>query len=115
MNTAKRPTSQNNTFTLGKNRLVFAFNTPIKETGYLSETFDTTKKPAYATPWIEALIECNDNEFLFRTVLGNTFGILRSRAATEKLDYIQNIKLNGVDVWCIDDGNTVCLMTKEEY
>lgn len=31
------------------NDIVFSFDSPVKETGCLSESFDYMKKPAYAT------------------------------------------------------------------
>lgn len=96
------------------NTISFAFDTPIRETGYLTETFDPSKKSAYATLWIQELIH-SKNDIALQMVLWAIFGTLSKSAKIQKLDYIQNITLNGVDVWCIDDGESICLMTKGEY
>jgi hypothetical protein len=96
------------------NTVSFAFDAPIRETGYLAETFDLGKKSAYATLGIQELIYSKDY-IVLQIVLWAIFSTLSKTAKIQKLDYIQNITLNGVEVWCIDDGESICLMTKGEY
>lgn len=102
------------TISLHWNIVYFSFDAPIRETGYLAETFDLSKKRAYATLWIQELIH-SKNDIVLQIVLWAIFGTLGKTAKIQKIDYIQNITLNGVEVWCIDDGEIICLMTKGEY
>ena len=96
------------------NSIFFYFNSPEKETGYLSETFDLSKKRAYATSGIQEILHFR-NDLVLQVILWAIFGTLNKTAKLQKLDYLQNIRINEVDVWCIDDGENICLMTKEEY
>ncbi len=92
----------------------FSFNPPSAETWFLAEDFDFIKKPAYATTGIQELLKY-DNELQLQSILWKIFHTINSTVQVQKLDYLQNININGVDTWIIDDGNTICLMTKEEY
>lgn len=96
------------------NSITFAFNIPTKETGYLSETFDIREKRAYATCWIEELLKF-EWDIMLQMILGAIFGTLSKTAKIQKLDYLQYITINEVEVWCIDNGESICLMRKEEY
>ncbi|GAB0175324.1 MAG: hypothetical protein HHAS10_12030 [Candidatus Altimarinota bacterium] len=96
------------------NTITFSFNTPVSETGFLSENFDLTKKSAYATIGIQDLLKFK-NDIQLQFILSKIFSAINETAKIQKLDYFQNININGNDVWCIDDGNTICLMLKEEY
>jgi hypothetical protein len=41
---------------IGKTPVIFEFNPPEEEIGFISEDFDFVKKPAYATPGIGELL-----------------------------------------------------------
>lgn len=96
------------------NTINFSFNAPVSETNYLAETFDLTKKSAYATIWIQDLLKFK-NDIQLQFILSKIFSSISKTARVQKLDYFQNININWADIWCIDDGNTICLMLKEEY
>lgn len=96
------------------NSIHFALNVPTKETGYLSETFDLREKRAYATSGIEEVLKFQWDVML-QMILWAIFGILNKTAKIQKLDYLQHIIINDTEVWCIDNGESICLMRKEEY
>lgn len=96
------------------NNITFSFNPPVSETWFLAEDFDFTKKPAYATQWVQELLKYT-NELQIQSILWKIFHTITSTVEVQKLDYLQNININWVDTWLIDDGNTICLMTKGEY
>lgn len=97
---------------IGKLEVKFEFNPPVSETGFLKEDFDSVTKPAYATPGIAEAIEPSAPT---RLAVTEIFRIFRERARTTPLDYLQKLSLNGTEAWCLDDGNSVCLLTPSEY
>jgi hypothetical protein len=94
--------------------LTFELNAPTSETGYLKEDFDFLTKWWYATEWIQELLSIS-NEIALQILLGKVFSYLKTKAKIEKLDYLQKIRVNNIETWLIDDGNTICWMRKEEY
>lgn len=96
------------------NSINFSFNPPVSETWYLWEDFDLNKKSAYATIWVQELLKFS-NDLQLQVILWKIFSAISSKTKVQKLDYFQNININGTDVWLIDDGNTICLMKKDEY
>lgn len=115
----KRPTyslithfSKMKAIQIGNLEITFELNTPEEEVGFISEDFDFLKKTAYATPGIAELIgNCHSVNFTISEIFRN----LRNEAQSQKLDYLQKLNIRSTQVWCIDDGNSICLMTKEEY
>jgi hypothetical protein len=97
---------------IGRIEVKFEFNPPVEETGFLKEGFDSVAKPAYATPGIAEIIERSTP---IQPVVSEIFRIFRERAKHSSLDYLQKLSLDGEKVWCIDDGNSVCLLTPAEY
>jgi hypothetical protein len=96
------------------NNIKFNFNSPVEETWHISEDFDFNKKTAYATLWIQELIKYN-NETQIRLVIWEIFKTLKKQTNSQKLDYLQVININWIDTWCIDNWESICLLTKEEY
>ncbi len=96
------------------NSIKFNFNLPIEETWYISENFDYIKKSAYATSWIKDLLKFT-NEIQVSLIIWEIFKILKNQTNSQKLDYLQTIIINDIEVWCIDNWDSICLMTKEEY
>lgn len=97
---------------IGKLEVKFAFNGPVDETWFLGEDFDFMKKPAYATP---GSTEAIGHSTPTRLAISEIFRIFRERAKLSPLDYLQKLTLNGTETWCIDDGNSICLLLPEEY
>lgn len=96
------------------NSISFSFSRPVKETGYIWETFDFLQKPAYATLGIQELIREEKGDTV-QFVLSAIFQAYKKEAQKQPLDYLQVLTINGVEVWIIDDGAEICLMTKGEY
>ncbi len=96
------------------NNIEFSFNSPVEETWYISEDFDFNKKTAYATQWIQELLKSN-NEIQMSLIIWEVFKTLKKQTNSQKLDYLQTIKINNIEVWCIDNWDSICLLTKEEY
>ncbi len=96
------------------NTIQFQFNSPTAETNFLREDFDIIHKPSCVTIWIEELMN-TDNEFELNEIYSKILTTLSIQAKIIKLDYLQKISINNIEVWCIDDGNSICLMTKSEY
>lgn len=96
------------------NSIKFNFNLPIEETWYISENFDYIQKSAYATQWIKSLLKYN-NEIQISLLIWEIFKTLKNQNNSQKLDYLQTLIINNIEVWCIDNWDTICLMTKEEY
>lgn len=96
------------------NDISFTFSLPIEETGFLWEDFNYKNKKAYATLWIQDLIIA-DSPMLLQLIIWTIFQAFYSEAQKNKLDYLQALTLNGTEVWCIDNGDTICIMKKEEY
>lgn len=102
------------TFEFLWNKIIFSFNSPVQETWYISEDFDFTKKSSYATLWVQKLLKF-DNDFQLQFIISWIFKILKEETKNQKLDYLQIININSVEIWCIDNWDTICLLTKEEY
>lgn len=96
------------------NNISFQFNIPLEETGFLWENFNYKTKPAYATVWIQDLIIA-DSEILLQLIVWTIFQAFYNEAQKNKLDYLQVLTINNIEVWCIDNGDTICIMKKEEY
>lgn len=101
-------------YTLSGIILIFELNAPTSETGYLKEDFDFLQKWAYATDGIQELLDI-PNEVLLQIFLGKVFSYIKTKAKLQKLDYLQRVRINNIETWLIDDGNTICWMTKSEY
>ncbi len=102
------------TFEFLWNKIIFSFNSPVQETWYISEDFDFTKKSSYATLWVQTLLKF-DNDFQLQFIIWEIFKILKEETKNQKLDYLQIININNIEIWCIDNWDTICLLTKEEY
>lgn len=102
------------TFEFLWNKIIFSFNSPTKETLYLNEDFDFNKKQSYSTQWVQELLKF-DNDFQLQFIISWIFKILKEETKNKKLDYLQIININNTEIWCIDNWDTMCLMTKEEY
>ncbi|EKD44439.1 MAG: hypothetical protein ACD_71C00130G0001 [uncultured bacterium (gcode 4)] len=102
------------TLTLEGNVIEFKFNPPIEETNFTSEDFDFQRKPSYATIGITELIQA-DNDIVASMVVGRTFRELAETAKVQDLDYLQVVVINQEETWIIDNGSTLCWMTKSEY
>lgn len=96
------------------NSISFNFNSPIQETWFLNENFNYFQKSAYATSWIKSLLKY-DSDIQIQLIIWEIFKILKNQTSSQKLDYLQTIIINNIEVWCIDNWDTICLMTKEEY
>lgn len=96
------------------NQISFNFSSPLEETGFLWEDFDYKKKTAYATIWIQDLIIA-DSEILLQLIVWTIFQAFYSEAQKNKLDYLQVLTINWTEVWCIDNGDSICILLKEEY
>lgn len=96
------------------NSINFSFNPPVSETWYLWEDFDLNKKSAYITIGIQDLLN-TENEFEVNEIYSKILKTISDKAKISKLDYLQKVSINWIETWCIDDWNTICLMTKEEY
>ncbi len=96
------------------NNIVFQFNSPLAETNFTAEDFDLAKKSAYVTIGIQDLLN-TDYEFEVNEIYSKILTTISSKAKTIKLDYLQKISINWIEVWCIDNWDNICLMTKEEY
>lgn len=101
-------------YTLSGVTLIFELNAPTAETGYLKEDFDFLQKWVYATDGIQELLDIS-NELALQILLGKVFSYLRTKAKIKKLDYLQKVRVHNIETWLIDDGNTICWMTKSEY
>lgn len=96
------------------NNISFNFSAPLEETGFLWENFDYKKKTAYATSGIQDLIIA-DSPILLQLIIWTIFQAFFSEAQKNKLDYLQVLVINNVEVWCIDNGDSICILLKEEY
>jgi hypothetical protein len=56
-----------------------------------------------------------DNDFQLQFIIAWIFKILKEETKNQKLDYLQVININWVEIWGIDNWDTICLLTKEEY
>lgn len=102
------------TYTIWWNTISINFSLPIEETGFIWEDFDYKKKHAYATIWIQELIKHN-TDISLQLILWTIFQAYYNKAQESKLDYLQTLTINDIEVWIIDNGETICIMTKEEY
>lgn len=102
------------TFEFLWNKITFSLNSPTKETWFLNEDFDFNKKSSYATLWVQELLKF-DNDFQLQFIIAWIFKILKEETKNQKLDYLQVININNTEIWCIDNWDTICLLTKEEY
>lgn len=100
--------------TIWNTSIEFQFNEPLEETWFISETFDIRQKPAYGTNWITDIIK-GKSEIHTQLIIGQIFQEFYQTAKIQKLDYLQKLSINEIEVWCIDNGSTICLLTKEEY
>lgn len=98
-------------YNIHRNHIIFALN---PQTSYLAEDFDFRHKGARITPWIEEMLDIQ-NEVTLRLFLGNVFVYLRTKAKLQKLDYLQKVYLNKEETWIIDDGGSICWMRISEY
>lgn len=96
------------------NIISFNFSLPLEETNFIWEDFDFKKKHAYATVGIQDVIKY-DTDITLQLILWTIFQAFYSKAQVSKLDYLQVLTINDIEVWIIDNGDTICLMTKEEY
>lgn len=96
------------------NSISFNFSLPIEETNFIWEDFDYKKKVSYATAWIQDIIKA-DSPMLLQMIIWTIFQGYFTEAQKNKLDYLQVLVINGIEVWCIDNWDSICLMTKEEY
>ncbi|GAB0174575.1 MAG: hypothetical protein HHAS10_04540 [Candidatus Altimarinota bacterium] len=96
------------------NNISFNFSLPLEETGYIGEDFNYKNKTAYATLGIHDLIIA-DSDILLQLIVGTIFQAFYSEAQKNKLDYLQVLVINNIEVWCIDNGDSICIMLKEEY
>lgn len=86
--------------------------------GGLKEDFNFYLKPAYMTPWVQALVNENNPENNYhyaQLFLGYLLPIYFENAKTQPLDYLQKLTIDQTPVWLIDDGATICLLLPEEY
>jgi hypothetical protein len=96
------------------NTISINFSLPIEETGYIWEDFDYKKKHAYATVGIQDIIKY-DTDINLQLIIWTIFQAFYSKAQESKLDYLQVLTINDIEVWIIDNGDIICLMKKEEY
>ncbi|MBP9779571.1 hypothetical protein KBD33_03030 [Candidatus Gracilibacteria bacterium] len=96
------------------NNISFNFSSPLEETGFLGEDFNYKKKTAYATTGIQDLIIA-DSPILLKLIVGTIFQAFYNEAQKNKLDYLQVLIINNIEVWCIDNGDSICILLKEEY
>lgn len=116
------PESPDNSFEVGHVSVEFDFNAPTLETGRISESFDHLAKGAYATAGAADFIAeagagdgLLDGRFVSRFVIAKIFRTLADRASREPLDYLQKLRVNGEEFWCVDNGDYVTLLLPEEY
>lgn len=102
------------TYTIWWNTISINFSLPIEETGFIWEDFDYKKKHAYATIGIQEIIKY-DTDISLQLILWTIFQAYYNKAQQLKLDYLQTLTINDIEVWIIDNGDTICLMLKEEY
>lgn len=103
-----------NSYLINWNNIKFNFNQPIEETWYIKEDFNIHSKISYATIWIQELLNY-DNDFMLQIIIWKIFNKLYEIAKTRNLDYLQILEINGNEVWCVDNWDTICLLIKEEY
>lgn len=104
------------------NTIDFNFNAPIEETWYICEDFNLHKNIAYATSWIKELLKFN-NTFALQLIIWQIFQEYYNQAKVKKLDYLQTLSINWIEVWLIcnswdnstNEKWTICLLTKDEY
>lgn len=96
------------------NNISFNFSSPLEETGFIWEDFNYKSKTSYATIWIQDIIKA-DSPILLQLIIWTIFQAFYSKAQESKLDYLQTLIINNIEVWIIDNGDSICLMTKEEY
>lgn len=96
------------------NNISFQFNTPLEETGFIWEDFNYKIKSAYATIWIQDLITA-ETPMLLQLIVWTIFQAFYNEAQKNRLDYLQVLTINDIEVWCIDNWESICIMTKEEY
>ncbi|NRH21356.1 hypothetical protein HOO68_04905 [Candidatus Gracilibacteria bacterium] len=101
-------------YTIWGNTISINFSLPIEETGFIGEDFDYKKKHAYATIGIQEIIK-HDTTISLQLILGTIFQAFYHKAQESKLDYLQTLTINDTEVWIIDNGDTICIMKKEEY
>jgi hypothetical protein len=96
------------------NSISFNFSSPLEETGFLWENFDYKKKTAYATTGIQDIIIA-DTSISLQLIIWTIFQAFYNEAQKSKLDYLQVLVINGTEVWCIDNWDSICILLKEEY
>jgi hypothetical protein len=87
---------------------------PIFSGGGLKEDFNFYRKPAYMTPWVQALFDENNPHYA-QLFLGHLLPLYFEMAKVHPLDYLQKLTIDQTPVWLIDDGATICLLLPEEY
>ncbi len=102
------------TYTIWWNTISINFSLPIEETGYIGEDFNYKNKTSYATIGIQEIIKY-DTDITLQLILWTIFQAFYSKAQESKLDYLQTLVINDIEVWIIDNWDTICIMTKEEY
>ena len=101
------------TYDIFENTVVFEFNSPTKECGYIAETF--SKEHSVYTRTVESFL-CENNAIdLVPFIAGRIVGILHKKAREIPLDYLQKLTVNGQALWCIDDGYAVTLLFPDDY
>jgi len=117
-----------NTLEVEWNVISFQFNKPNIDEWNISENFDYKRKPFVYTIWISELIK---TEFLKNLVsplfyeitcenfknklVSEIIDIVFQKAKSEKLDYLQKLKINNTDCWIIDNWEDICLLLPSEY
>lgn len=96
----------------GNVTIEFEFNAPISCSGGIAETFDYLEKTAYATIGVSDLL---GGDTFAHIILGQIFRTFLERAKKQKLDYLQKLSINGVESWCLDNGETIALLLPDEY
>lgn len=96
------------TINVFRNTIEFDFN--VSSDGWISENFSKSEK--YATAQVSELL---GNDTLWQIALWKIFETLAKVAETTKLDYIQHLTINWEQVWCIDNGDYITLLTPDEY
>ena len=95
------------------NQIELEYNSPTWRQP-IAETFDFKTKKTFITSWINWIIKYDNNHDL-SFITQAIFKLLKDKASKIKLDYLQKLKINWKQAWCIDDWDVITLLLPDEY
>lgn len=84
----------------------------------IKEDFNYHLKQFVITIWVNNLLKFKSNKYIEvkqQMIYHNLINKVYEKAKIIDLDYLQNIKINWVNCWLLDNWNDICLMLPSDY